>query len=53
MYAMPMGKNDHLKIHLELCKQMYLRMQAEDNWPWDDSQNLESLVESDGIKKDV
>lgn len=49
-----MNKDDHLQQHLELCKRIYLRMLAEESWPWAnqlDSQNSENLVESE-IKQD-
>jgi len=29
-----MDKDDHLQKHLELVKQMYLRMMSENSWPW-------------------
>ncbi len=40
--------DEHLERHLELCRRVFLRMLAEDSWPWkeDDSQEAEDVVES-------
>lgn len=42
--------DEHLRRHLELCKQIYERMLREGSWPWPvedgDSPNSENLVES-------
>jgi len=37
-----MNKKDHLDRHLELCRRVYLRMLAEDVWPWDDNPDPQS-----------
>lgn len=29
-----MTKEEFLERHLELCKQVFLRMKREDSWPW-------------------
>ena len=48
-----MSKQDHLLQHLELCKQIFERMRAENAWPWDDSQKSEDLVESEDTSDDI
>lgn len=55
-YSVGMDKDDHLEKHLELCRRVYLRMLADDSWPWKDeadSQKSENLVESKDNKNDV
>jgi hypothetical protein len=42
-----MDHDEFLFRHLELCKRMYLRMQAVGSWPWRDSPKSEDVLESD------
>ena len=44
-----MTHDDRLKVHIELCRRMFERMQRDGSWPWKqggDSQNAEDLLES-------
>jgi hypothetical protein len=47
--------NEHLERHLELCRRVFLRMLADDSWPWKegDSQESEDVIESEDKDKDV
>lgn len=48
-----MNNDEQLERHLELCRRVYLRMLAEDSWPWkaeDDSSKSGDVVESEDIK---
>lgn len=44
-----------LKRYLALCKRTYERMVRDGSWPWEDSPNLDGVIESDDIrnKKDI
>jgi hypothetical protein len=46
---------EHIERHLELCRQVFLRMLAEDSWPWkeDDSQESEDVIESENIESET
>jgi len=46
-----MDPDEHLNIHIELCKRIFLRLLEEGAWPWPDSQKSENLVESDDNQK--
>lgn len=48
-----MDHDELLERHLEFCKRMFERMEAEGSWPWTDSQNSEDLVESKEVKQDL
>ena len=48
-----MKHEEHLKIHLEICKVVCEQLRVEGNWPWADSQNSEDLVESDDADQNV
>ncbi len=47
--------SEHLERHLELCRRVFLRMLAEDSWPWkdNDSHESEDVVESEDSEEDV
>jgi len=36
-----------LQEHLQLCQEIFLKMQKDGTCPWPDSQNSENLLESD------
>jgi len=38
---------------LELCKQVFERMEREGSWPWRDSPKSEDLVESENNQKNI
>jgi len=45
-----MKKDEHLERHLELCRQVYLRMLADGSWPWADkadSPKSKNVIESE------
>lgn len=51
-----MNKDEHLERHLELCRQVYLRMLADGSWPWkteDDSPKSEDVIESENKTDDI
>lgn len=51
-----MTHDEHLERHLELCRRVYLRMLAEDSWPWKEAQDSpkpEDVIESEDKLKDV
>lgn len=51
-----MDKHDHLQRHLELCRRTYLRMLADETWPWREEPDLtisEDVIESEDPKTDV
>ena len=51
-----MNQDDHLEQHLELCKQIYLRMRADGSWPWRDdldSTDPGDMVESEDNDRDA
>ena len=51
-----MDKDEHLELHLELCRSVYRRMLAEGTWPWtqeQDSPNSEDVIESEDIPNDL
>lgn len=39
--------DETLEDYLLLCQEIFLTMQKDGSWPWQDSQNSEDLVESD------
>ena len=39
--------------YLELCKQVFERMEREGSWPWRDSPKSEDLVESEDNQKNT
>ena len=56
LYTQPMSNFDPFEermseeqfdAYLQLCKEVFLDMQAAGSWPWSDSQFSEDLVESD------
>jgi hypothetical protein len=48
-----MKDEQSFKQFLELCKQVFERMEREGSWPWADSPNSEDLVESEDNSKDI
>jgi hypothetical protein len=51
-----MTHDEHLEQHLELCRRVYLRMLAEDSWPWkegQDSPKSEDVLESKNNQNDL
>lgn len=48
-----MTEDENIKLHLEICKAMYLRMLADGSWPWRDSQDSVDVVDSRDTNEDV
>lgn len=48
-----MNRDAHLQQHLELCKRIFKRLQAEGKFPWSDSPNSEDVVDSDSPENDA
>ncbi len=40
-------RDEHFEEYIDLCMRMYERMRRDGTWPWDDSTNYESEVDSD------
>ncbi len=51
--TMKMNDDEFLDEYLELCKNIYERMEREGSWPWSDSQKSENLVESKKDQKEL
>ena len=47
-----MNHDENLNIHIEICKRIFLRLLADDSWPWPDLSNSEDVVESVDNPKD-
>lgn len=47
--------DEHLERHLELCRCVFLRMLAEDSWPWKetDSHESEDVIDSENNNDDA
>ena len=48
-----MESDENLEHYLRLCMDIYLRLKAEGNWPWPDSQKSDDLIESGDNTKDL
>lgn len=46
-------QQERLDRHLELCREIFLDLKAQEKWPWPNSPKSENLLESEDKSKHV